>query len=67
MLYFQVVMFILGFFTSILLNVVDTIFMCFMIDKSKGIVTKPQLHEIMSANHITPSLPFCKMAPTIVI
>eukprot|EP00039_Didymoeca_costata_P025571 m.13861 g.13861 ORF g.13861 m.13861 type:complete len:544 (+) comp4940_c0_seq1:59-1690(+) len=44
---FLIVLFILGFFAMILNAVLDTIFMCFMIDKSKGIVTKPELHAII--------------------
>ena len=26
---------------------IDTVFMCFLIDKSKGVVTKPEIHQVL--------------------
>eukprot|EP00041_Stephanoeca_diplocostata_P007793 m.112691 g.112691 ORF g.112691 m.112691 type:complete len:665 (-) comp17034_c0_seq1:299-2293(-) len=43
-----VVWFLLAFFSSILLCIVDTAFMCFVMDKQAGVVTKPQFHAIFN-------------------
>lgn len=43
-----IVWFLLAFFSSILLCIVDTAFMCFVMDKKAGVVTKPQFHAIFN-------------------
>lgn len=43
-----VVFYLLSFFGNVLLVVVDSVFMCFMVDKSKGVVTKPQIHDVLN-------------------
>ena len=45
---FIIVLYLISFFCSILLCIVDTVFMCFLIDKSKGIVTKPEIHAVLN-------------------
>lgn len=41
-------LFLLSFFGQILLTTVDTIYLCFLIDRSKGVVTHQDLHNILS-------------------
>jgi len=43
-----IVWYLLIFFGHVLLNVVDTVFLCFMMDKKKGIVTKPEIHGVLN-------------------
>lgn len=43
----MMVMFILAFFAKMLESYIDTVFMCFLIDKSKGVITKPEIHEVL--------------------
>lgn len=40
-------LFLLSFFGEILLTTVDTIYLCFIIDRSKGVVTHQDLHDIL--------------------
>ena len=42
-----IVWYLLIFFGNVLLGIVDTVFLCFMIDKKKGIVTKPEIHGVL--------------------
>eukprot|EP00041_Stephanoeca_diplocostata_P012914 m.218146 g.218146 ORF g.218146 m.218146 type:complete len:675 (-) comp19141_c0_seq21:262-2286(-) len=44
-----VVWFLLAFFSSILLTVVDTTFICFLMDKQAHVVTKPKFHAIFGS------------------
>jgi len=41
-------LFLLSFFGQILLTTVDTIYLCFIIDRSKGVITHQDLHDILS-------------------
>jgi len=42
-----IVFYLLKFFSGVLEAVIDTIFMCFLIDMEKGIVTKPKIHAVL--------------------
>jgi hypothetical protein len=43
---FFIVLFLLSLFSGILLTILDTTFLCFLLDKEAGVVTKPQFHRI---------------------
>jgi len=43
---FFIVLFLLSLFSGILLVILDTTFLCFLLDKDAGVVTKPQFHRI---------------------
>jgi hypothetical protein len=43
---FFIVLFLLSLFAGILLTILDTTFICFLLDKDAGVVTKPQFHKI---------------------
>jgi len=38
---------ILCFFTNIVLIMIDTLFICFLMDREKGVMTKPELHDVI--------------------
>ncbi|KAF5187217.1 Choline transporter-like protein, partial [Thalictrum thalictroides] len=47
---------VLGFFVHVLDNVIDTVYVCFAIDRDKGEVCKQEVHEVyvylpVSRNH----------------
>jgi hypothetical protein len=44
---FVIMLFLLSFFASILLTIVDTVYLCFVIDKDRGVITKPELHDVL--------------------
>ncbi|KAJ9549188.1 hypothetical protein OSB04_021731 [Centaurea solstitialis] len=53
---FVVVIMVLGFLVHVLENVIDTVYICYAIDRDKGEVCKPDVHEIyvhlpISRNH----------------
>ena len=42
-----IVWYLMHFFAGVLLVIVDAVFMCFLIDMDKGVVTKPDLHAVL--------------------
>lgn len=49
-------MVVLGFFVHVLDNVIETVYICYAIDKDRGEVYKPDVHEVyvhlpISRNH----------------
>ena len=44
---FYVMYFIMTFFSHVLLAIVDTIFICFLMDRSRGVMTKPHINEVI--------------------
>ncbi|KAK9829886.1 hypothetical protein WJX72_008466 [[Myrmecia] bisecta] len=45
---FVMALIVLAFFASVLLNVVDAVFLCYAMDKDTQAVTKPEVHEVFS-------------------
>lgn len=39
---------VLTFFSSILLNIVDTCYLCYALDRDRQVVTKEEVHEVFS-------------------
>lgn len=57
-----VLMVVLSFFVHVLDNVIDTIYVCYAIDRDRGEVYKPEVHEVyvhlpISRNHTSTFAP----------
>jgi len=45
---FVMALVVLAFFSSVLLNIVDAVFMCYALDLDSQSVTKSEVHEVFS-------------------
>ncbi len=50
---FVMALVVLAFFSSVLLNIVDAVFMCYALDLDTQSVTKSEVHEVFSQVSIT--------------
>jgi len=50
---FVMALVVLAFFSSVLLNIVDAVFMCYALDLDTQSVTKSEVHEVFSQVTIT--------------
>eukprot|EP00039_Didymoeca_costata_P027853 m.19359 g.19359 ORF g.19359 m.19359 type:complete len:640 (+) comp6549_c0_seq1:41-1960(+) len=46
---FIICLFILAFFANVMLSIIDTVFICYLLDKKRGVVTKPKIHEVLES------------------
>lgn len=44
---FYIMYFIMTYFSHVLLAIVDTLFMCFLMDRTRGVVMKPKINEVI--------------------
>ncbi len=57
---FVMALVVLAFFSSVLLNIVDAVFMCYALDLDTQCVTKSEVHEVFSqVRHHTTHSPGC--------
>ncbi len=48
LLAFFMALVVLSFFGSVLLNIVDAVFVCYALDRDTQTVTQPEVHEVFS-------------------
>lgn len=53
---FVLLIFVLGYFVHVLDNVIETVYVCYAVDRDRGEVYKPEVHEVyvhlpISRNH----------------